>query len=61
MTKTHKERWEDFKDEVRENPQRFLDNLNYEMTHCWKCDGGVAWNAEVCETCGNELMEHGKH
>lgn len=61
MTKTHKERWEEFKDEVRENPRRFLDMLYYDQTHCWKCDGEVAWAAEVCETCGNELLENGKH
>ncbi len=38
-----------------------LARLDWEMRHCWKCESEVAWGAEVCETCGNELMTHGKH
>lgn len=38
-----------------------LANLNYELTHCWKCDHEVRWGAPVCESCGNELMEFGKN
>ena len=31
------------------------------MTHCWKCGASVEWNVPVCESCGNELVEHGKN
>lgn len=38
-----------------------LARLDWEMRHCFKCNEEVAWGAEVCESCGNELMTHGKH
>jgi len=38
-----------------------LENLYKALTHCWKCGSEVTLWAEVCETCGNELMEHGKN
>lgn len=41
--------------------KEMFDNLNWHMTHCHKCEAEVGWSAEVCEHCGEELMEHGKH
>lgn len=38
-----------------------LARLDWEMRHCFTCNAKVAWGAEVCETCGEELMTHGKH
>ena len=38
-----------------------LENLDWYLTHCDKCKAEVAWGAEVCETCGYELMEFGKN
>lgn len=40
--------------------EQMLRNLYKLMTTCWKCDRPVGWNQPVCETCGNELLEHGK-
>ena len=37
-----------------------LDRIMWNMTHCHKCEAEFAWGAEVCEHCGEELMEHGK-
>lgn len=38
-----------------------LRRLHSFMTVCWKCESKVHWQAEVCEACGEELMENGKH
>lgn len=38
-----------------------LYNLWWHFNHCWKCEQFVGWKAEVCEYCGNELMEHAKN
>jgi hypothetical protein len=38
-----------------------LARLERALTHCFTCDAYVGWGAEVCEYCGQELMEHGKH
>lgn len=38
-----------------------LSRLWWHQTHCFKCEAEVAFDAEVCEACGEELMEHGKH
>jgi rRNA maturation endonuclease Nob1 len=38
-----------------------LARLLWWQTHCFKCEAEVAFSAEVCESCGEELMEYGKH
>lgn len=38
-----------------------MDNLYYAMTHCDECNGKVPLGSPVCEHCGYELMEYGKH
>ena len=38
-----------------------LENLDYFLTHCDKCEKEVPWGSEVCEHCGYELMQYGKH
>jgi len=54
---------------IEEMRERLLDvpasvqlaRLHVFMTRCWKCGATTAFDAEVCESCGNELMEYGKH
>jgi len=38
-----------------------LENLWWHQTHCFECEAEVEWDAAVCETCGQELLEHGKN
>ena len=38
-----------------------LRRLYEALTHCWKCGTATKWGAPVCESCGNELIEHGKN
>jgi len=60
--KERKTKIEELKDRLANIPARKqLENLYWHLTHCPKCESGVLWGAEVCETCGEELMEHGKN
>jgi hypothetical protein len=60
---------EERKRKIKELKDRLLDipysvqlsNFMWHMTHCDKCSSYCGWGAEVCEACGAELMEHGKH
>jgi rRNA maturation endonuclease Nob1 len=53
---------EEMRDRLVNVPYRVQFNrFWWHMTHCHKCKAEVAWNSEVCEHCGEELMEYGKH
>lgn len=48
-------------DDAFDNPEAFLKMLWRAQTHCFTCNAEVPWDGEVCEKCGQELLENGKH